>query len=165
MVKYRQKNSFQPVGDLIKRVAGDLMNHPNSKAQRLWRYWRLAVGDHVARYTEPVRLENGVLHVRVDNSVWMHNLSLLKPEIVQNLQKSYPEGAVKDLRLRQGSLRSKPVQEPKKAEPPLPPTIAEEKKKAAKIVDKVSDPDLKALLAKLYESHLVRKRIDPSYFE
>jgi hypothetical protein len=163
MSKPRRKSSFQPVGNLIKKVTGHLLDHPNSKAHRLWRDWRRAVGDHIAKHTEPIRLENGVLHVRVEHSVWMANLAFMKPTILETLQKSYPPGAIVDLRFREGSLRGKGKPAVKKVVPPLPPTLPGEKRQAQQLVADVDDQDLKTLLEKLYSSHLVRKRIDPAY--
>jgi hypothetical protein len=165
MAKIRKKSSFQSVAHLIKKVTGHMVEHPNSKAHLLWRDWRRAVGDHVAKHTEPVRLENGVLHVRVEHSVWMANLAFMKPQILQTMQKSYPEGKITDLRFREESLRSKPITEAKKPVPPLPPAIGSEQQKAEQIVAKVQDPDLRAVLGKLYESHLVRKRTDSDFSE
>jgi hypothetical protein len=163
MAKPRKKSSFQSVASLIKKVTGHLVEHPNSQAHLLWRDWRRAVGDHVAKHTEPVRLENGVLHVRVEHSVWMANLAFMKPQILQTMQKSYPKGKITDLRFREGSLKSKPTTAAKKAVPPLPPAIKSEQQQASQIVAKVQDPELKALLERLYESHLVRKRTDPNF--
>jgi hypothetical protein len=162
MVKYK-KPALRPIGHLIEKVTGHLLDHPNSKAQKLWRDWRRAVGDHIAKHSEPVRLENGVLHVRVEHSVWMSNLTFMKPQILKTLQKSYQAGAIIDLRFREGSLRSKGKQEPKKPVPPLPPTLPGEERQASKLVAGVDDGDLKAMLSKLYESHLVRQRTDPRY--
>ncbi|MBF0381483.1 MAG: DUF721 domain-containing protein [Magnetococcales bacterium] len=163
MVKPRKKSSFHSVAHLIKKVTGNLVDHPNSKAHRLIKDWRRAVGDHVARHTEPVRLENGVLHVRVEHSVWMANLTFMKPQILQTLKKNYPQEKISDIRFREESLRSKPTTNAKKTVPSLPPAMGSEKKQAEHIVAQVQDPDLKALLGSLYESHLVRKRIDPGF--
>ncbi|MBF0193304.1 MAG: DUF721 domain-containing protein [Magnetococcales bacterium] len=163
MAKPRKKGSFHSVAHLIKKVTGHMVEHPNSKAHLLWRDWRRAVGDHVAKHTEPVRLENGVLHVRVEHSVWMANLAFMKPQILQTLQKSYTKEKITDLRFREESLRSKPTAEVKKTAPTLPPAMGVEQQQAKQVVSQVQDPDLKALLGRLYESHLVRKRTDPDF--
>ncbi|MBF0444730.1 MAG: DUF721 domain-containing protein [Magnetococcales bacterium] len=165
MAKQRKQSGFHSVAHLIKKVTGHLVEHPNSKAHLLWRYWRRAVGDHIARHTEPIRLENGVLHVRVEHSVWMANLAFMKPQILMTLQKSYPQGKISDLRFREESLKSKPAAEAKKTVPSLPPAIKSEQQQAKLIVAKVQDPDLKVLLGRLYESHLVRKRTDPDFYK
>ncbi len=162
MVKKTGNHNLIPVGHLIKKVTGHMLDHPTSKAHKLWRDWRRAVGEHVAKHTEPIRLENGILHVRVEQSVWMSNLSFMKPQILQALQKHNPTATITDLRFREGSLRSKKKKPP--STPPLPPpALPDERKRAAKLVSGVEDSELKAQLARLYESHLVRQRTDPRY--
>ncbi|MBF0454632.1 MAG: DUF721 domain-containing protein [Magnetococcales bacterium] len=163
MAKPRKITGLQPISHLIKRVTGKMLDHPNSKAHRLWRDWRRAVGDLIAKHTEPIRLENGVLHVRVGNPAWMSNLTFMKPTILLALQKSYPDGVIVDLRFKGESLRHKVDTTPSKPPPTLPPSLPEERQKAQQLVEQVSDPDLKIMLGKLYESHLVRKRCDPAY--
>ncbi|MBF0124223.1 MAG: DUF721 domain-containing protein [Magnetococcales bacterium] len=152
---------MQPVGDIIRSVAGKLLEHPNSRAQGLLRYWRHIFGDQIANHTEPVRLTNGVLVIRVDLSTWMTQLTFLKPEILGKVQQLLPQGSVRDIRLQQGTLRGQgrsahyaPYQPNR-----LPPPSPEERIKAEQACAVVQDEELRQTLYRLLITHQVYQRL------
>ncbi len=70
--------------------------------------WERAVGSRIAMLTQPIRLERGVLTVRVSNTSWANELSLLSDDIRRQLQR---EGVrVDSLRFAVGKLDIKHVQ-------------------------------------------------------
>jgi hypothetical protein len=50
-------------------------------ADRLRRAWSALVGPDVARHARPQSIANGCLHVIVDNSPWLHELTLRAAEV------------------------------------------------------------------------------------
>ena len=70
------------------------------KQMEVYRRWAEVVGESVARNTQPVRFSKGVLSVTVSSAAWLHNLTMMKPQILANLAKEFGEGFVKDVRLR-----------------------------------------------------------------
>jgi predicted nucleic acid-binding Zn ribbon protein len=70
------------------------------KQMDIYRRWSEVVGEAVARNTHPVRFSKGVLTVSVSTAAWLHNLSMMKPQILQNLAREFGEGYVSDLRLK-----------------------------------------------------------------
>lgn len=50
------------------------------------RVWPEVVGEEVARRTRPDRLRNGRLQVIVGDTVWLHQLAMLKPQILARLE-------------------------------------------------------------------------------
>src|SRR3989442_10264118 len=48
---------------------------------RIRKAWSVLVGPDVARRTRPQSLANGCLHVVVDNSPWLHELTLRAAEL------------------------------------------------------------------------------------
>jgi hypothetical protein len=81
--------------------------------ETLRRQWGRLVGAEAARRSQPYALVNGCLHVRVDNSPWLAELTLLAPELTARLAAEFE--AVRSLRL---SLGAPPVEEPRSAPPP-----------------------------------------------
>lgn len=70
------------------------------KQMRVYRKWSEVVGESVARNTQPVKFSKGVLSVTVSSAAWLHNLTMMKPQILANLAREFGEGFVTDLRLR-----------------------------------------------------------------
>jgi predicted nucleic acid-binding Zn ribbon protein len=70
------------------------------KQMELYRRWNQVVGESVARNTQPVRFSKGILSVTVSSAAWLHNLTMMKPQILANLAREFGEGFVTDVRLR-----------------------------------------------------------------
>ncbi|MBF0212721.1 MAG: DUF721 domain-containing protein [Magnetococcales bacterium] len=147
-----------PMSDLIRSVAGRLLDHPSGKGSRLTREWRLVVGGVLAAHSEPVRLQNGVLTVRVDSPVWMSELSFLTPELLKKLQEKLPSGGVTGLRFRQESLRQVPVAVQKKS-PPRHPPLPEEESRADLLTAAITDPPLKRAVMRFLLADMICKRL------
>jgi len=80
-------------------------------AERLPEYrirtaWRALVGVDVARRTRPQSLTNGCLHVVVDNSPWLHELTLRSAELTERLHARFD--AVRSVRFTLGTLPAEP---------------------------------------------------------
>jgi len=69
---------------------------------RLQSRWAALVGPETARRTQPGRLEHGCLTVTVDNSPWLHELTLRQAELTARLAEHVPE--VRALRFVIGTL-------------------------------------------------------------
>ncbi len=50
--------------------------------------WASLVGPAVATRTHPLRLEDGWLHVAVENSAWLHELTLQEAELLARLRRA-----------------------------------------------------------------------------
>jgi predicted nucleic acid-binding Zn ribbon protein len=53
--------------------------------------WKKLVGSLLAERSHPVKLENSVLFVGVQNSAWMQELILLKPDILKKYKSQFGE--------------------------------------------------------------------------
>ncbi len=86
---------------------------------RLWQRWRDAVGATIAARSEPQRLDDGLLVVRVADHAWCQELQLLKPQILASLQGSGGLPPVRDLYFVVG-----PIAPAANVEPPRTATAA-----------------------------------------
>ncbi len=59
--------------------------------------WHEIVGESVAAVTTPEKLANGVLQVKVTNSVWKYELTMRKAEILAKIVKAHGPYEVKDI--------------------------------------------------------------------
>lgn len=60
--------------------------------------WSEVVGDQIARVTEAVKIDKGVLVVRVKNGPWRNELTLLKDDVIEKVNASLGENVVKEIR-------------------------------------------------------------------
>lgn len=123
---------------------------------RIMGQWESAVGGVIARHAQPSAIRGKKLTVQVDSPVWMQQLSLLKPDLIEKMNRGLGEDAVKDITLRLGEVASqkKPAS---KAAPPVP---LSEKERALVdgYVKDIDDPEIKTALAKLIERDLMNKK-------
>jgi len=73
---------------------------------RIRKGWSALVGPDVARRTRPQSLTNGCLHVLVDNSPWLHELTLRAAELTARLHARFD--TVRSLRFTLGTLEAEP---------------------------------------------------------
>jgi len=60
--------------------------------------WPEIVGEQIARVTEPVRIDRGVLIVRVKNGPWRNELVMRKREILDKTNESLKDARIHDIR-------------------------------------------------------------------
>jgi hypothetical protein len=106
------------------RVVGDLLVGALPQiSERLTEFhlrqsWSSLVGRDVARRSRPDTMTAGTLRVVVDNSPWLHELTLREAEVTAKVRARFPE--VKALRLALGTVAT---ERPADAEP-MPKPVA-----------------------------------------
>ena len=88
------------------------------KAASLQDLWPEVVGPEVAQRTRPGALSRGRLTVLVTDSVWLQQLTMLKPRLIEALNRRLEEPLVQDLFFRVETLPRAPIL--LAAPPPLP---------------------------------------------
>jgi hypothetical protein len=101
------------VGELLVTAVPQLEDR--LLVQRLRRTWASLVGAEMARRAQPQALVNGCLQIVVDNSPWLHELTLRAPDLAARLGAEYP--AVRSVRF---SLGASSTEEPTPAARPAP---------------------------------------------
>jgi hypothetical protein len=128
------------VGELLVSAVPQLEDR--LLVQRLRRAWVDLVGPDVARRTQPQALVNGCLHVVVDNSPWLHEMTLRAPDLTARLGARFP--AVRSVRF---ALGAPPAEEPPPAARPAPrpsPLSDEDRRAIDAAAAAISDPDVAA---------------------
>ncbi len=157
----RKQERLLPLREAMAVVTERLLDHPVGRAQQLWRGWTEVVGPLLSRHTEPVRLSDGTLTIRVDSPAWKSELEFIKPELLERLAPLLPAGELKRIQLKQGSLRLAPGNAAVPVPVPLfqpPPPRPEEIARITQAVAEVADPDLRDLLYRLGIKLAVRNR-------
>ena len=75
----------EPISSIIRRIlSGRGLMGGIEEAEVVGR-WAEIVGESLANQTEAVAIEHKILFVRVDDSAWRNELSLMKEDIVEKI--------------------------------------------------------------------------------
>ncbi len=88
---------MKELGQIIEQVL---------RKRKMWRQykqcliideWDQLVGKEIAAVTSACSLQRQVLRVMVSNSTWVYHLTLLKPQLIEKLNKHAGEKMIKDI--------------------------------------------------------------------
>ncbi|MGD8255549.1 MAG: DUF721 domain-containing protein [Syntrophobacterales bacterium] len=145
----QKKRRPEHIGSILKQLFRDQKWENNIEASLPLLRWQEIVGSQLARQTQPEFLKDGVLQIRVENSVWLNHLRFLGEELRQKLNEELPSLEIKELRFRQGTLdkvqsdlastESHAASALERDEGPRQPLSPEQRR----LLETVSDPELK----------------------
>jgi len=126
---------------------------------RIHGQWERTVGPGIAAHAQPLSLRGRKLTLSVDSPAWMQQLSLMKPEIIEKLNRNLGAGLVSDITLRIGELapRGRPVEK----QPDRPELDQEERAKIDQYVAGIHDEEIREALRRVIEKDFrTKKRTD-----
>ena len=98
MSKKSSKN-FKPLTEAIKDI---FFIHGLEERQLLAAYWEKKFSQ-AAKHARLDKLINGRLEIKVDSSAWLQQVSLLKPEIKEELNKKIKKNLIKEIIVKAGA--------------------------------------------------------------
>jgi predicted nucleic acid-binding Zn ribbon protein len=144
-----KKRRPEHIGSILKQLFQDQKWEKDIEASLPLLRWQEIVGSQFARQTQPEFFKDGVLQIRVENSVWLNHLRFLGEELRQKLNKELPSLEIKELRFRQGTLDkvqsgppstgSHAASDPKEDAGPRQSLSQEQQR----LLDTISDPELR----------------------
>ena len=91
-----------PISGIVESVIGSLGLRNSYQGWLVVQRWPDIVGEHIARRSEAIRYDDGILYVAVSNSVWRQELAMQTEHILREIR-SLPYGrVVRQLRLVHG---------------------------------------------------------------
>lgn len=145
-----------PVGSLLTTVLPGLGER--LLEARISREWREVMGPEIAGRSEPRALANGDLHVIVDNSAWLQELTLREPDLRLRLASRYGANAIRSLRFSLGSV-SGLREPPTHTRPPEAGQLTEgEEEWVEEATAQLTDPALAALVRRVLVKDALAKR-------
>ncbi|HMK22408.1 MAG TPA: DciA family protein [Terriglobales bacterium] len=103
MVKVGPLDSF---GTILSGLAKRLGLESRLHELRLQHHWRELIGEPIASHTWPEQIRFKKLYLTVPNSVWLQQLTFLKPTLLAKLNAADGADLVTDIVLRVGELPS-----------------------------------------------------------
>lgn len=143
------------VGDLLAAAVPGLRERMVEWAVR--GDWADIAGTEVARHSRPVALRQGVLHVTVDNSPWLCELTLRTDDLLGRVRSRCGD-AVASLRFSLGERLPAPPAVTRQRAPRPVALSAEDGRSVDAITASVSDPALAASLRRLVTKDLIARR-------
>lgn len=147
----------------IRSLLGDILDKPGIGEQitrhQAWLVWDQVVGKQVANHARPLRLRKGVLEVQVDHPVWMQQLQMLKPLILEKITARVPRAGITDIYLRKSSQEFTPKPKPQPQSPAAQPWQQVELTEADqarinKQLASITDPELRRELFALFSRQM-----------
>jgi hypothetical protein len=133
------------VGELLVSAVPQLEDR--LQVERLRRSWGALVGPDAARRSRPQALVNGCLHVVVDNSPWLSELTLLAPDLTARLAARYP--AIRSLRFSLGGAAAEERPPAARPAPPAPRLDEDDRRAIDAAAAAIPDPALAATARRL----------------
>ena len=99
-----KKTAPKKIGDVISDLMAQRGYAQVASKAELQKWWADSAGA-LQKFTRAAELKRGVLHVIVSNSVVMQELGFRKQELIDSLNNTKPDQAIKDIRYRVGTIR------------------------------------------------------------
>ena len=61
--------------------------------------WAELTGPDIARFSRALRVQRGILYLKVESSAWSQELHFLKPQIIERVNERFGEGLISDIRI------------------------------------------------------------------
>jgi predicted nucleic acid-binding Zn ribbon protein len=152
----------EKVGSLLKQVLGNQGLTDQLSRYQAWLVWDQLVGEQIARRARPLRLRQSVLEVQVDHPVWMQQLQMLKPKILEKINQQIPNAGITDIYLRKSNAPSKVSKhQPQEVEQPLKWKTIElsttEKQQIEAEISDLNNPELRDEMRRIFT---LQKQLD-----
>ena len=151
----RGVGSVDSLSSILEGVARRLGLESKLLENRLRRDWVSIVGEPMASNTWPDQIRYKKLYLLVRNSIWLHQLTFLKPTLIQKLNEAAGGELVTEIVLRVGEIPLRKSASP--TTPPLDDDIMASGSALAEVsshVSTIQDPDLRRLFTSVISRSL-----------
>ena len=142
------------LGDILSKVMGEHGLGRGGVMAKLLSVWDKTVGAGIAKHALPESIKGGILTVTVDSPVWMHQLSMMAPGLIEKINTVMGDGTVADIKFRSGKF-VRPDASPIKKEKFIPKKrklSPGERRDIEESLTNISDKDLREKARRLLES-------------
>ena len=151
----RGVGSIDSLSSILEGVARRLGLESTLLENRLRRDWVSIVGEPIASNTWPDQIRYKKLYLLVHNSVWLHQLTFLKPTLIQKLNGAAGGELITEIVLRVGEIPLRTSASPTTL--PLHDNVIVSEIALAEVsshVSAIQDPDLRLLFTSVISRNL-----------
>ncbi len=148
--------------DRMSRIIGSLMKARGLQSRmseyRIFGHWEKTVGSVIAGHAQPVSVRGSKLFLAVDSPAWMQQLSLLKPEIIEKVNRGLGKEAIKEISLNLGEIT--PLRAPAEKESAQSPVTLspEDRSSIESTVAGIKDVEVRQALRRVMEKDFSSKK-------
>jgi hypothetical protein len=124
---------------------------------RIFGQWEKAVGKVIARHAQPCSLRGKKMTLVVDSPAWMQQLSLLKPEIVEKVNRRLGHNAIRDIMLKLGEV-APGAGEASEDLPVRADLDRDEREKIKNALQGLHDPEIREAVRRVMEKDFLRRK-------
>jgi hypothetical protein len=124
---------------------------------RVFGQWEKAVGKVIARHAQPCAMRGKKMTLVVDSPAWMQQLSLLKPEIVEKVNRRLGHNTIRDIMLKLGELAPRAGEAPEDL-PVLADLDRDELEKIEFALQDLHDPEIREAVRRVMEKDFLRRK-------
>lgn len=88
---------METLGHILNKCLSDLGIQKSVKRYRALQIWHDVVGERISKVTEPVRMSDAKLFVKVQNDAWRNEIVFYKKEIIGNINKALGSAVIEDI--------------------------------------------------------------------
>ena len=151
----KKEDRPQDLKSLLRSIVTTIDGAPLQEQLRIREMWEAVVGPHIAKKASPEGIRNGILFVSVESSVWMQELTFMKQQILERINKVCESSKVQDIRFKLGKT---PQGMDNSNEGILPELNEEEQAMIEKQTGAIEDQDVRASLQSLLSVDLKNKK-------
>lgn len=93
------KHKMETIGQIIKRVMARQGMEKGLKEGEVLAEWGDIVGKAIAKHSEAIALESGILFIKVNDSTWRNELALMSEQLKEKINSKFNEKRVDRIHL------------------------------------------------------------------
>lgn len=93
-----KKRSVQHIRETVAALFQSLGMRDRYEENLAIAFWDRVVGEQISAHTRPLKVEEGILVVKVDDNTWRSELPFLAPEIIEKLNENVGKPAIKAIK-------------------------------------------------------------------
>lgn len=90
----------RPLGDTLDALTAELGWQAPLAQHELLASWPEIAGPEIAKHSEPIGIEGGLLTVRCESTAWATQLRLMRTELVTRVVERFPDSGVESMRFQ-----------------------------------------------------------------
>lgn len=138
-----KRRAPEQIGGALLSIIDRLDPEGHFDIVRLVKLWPQVAGEAIARRTEVAALKFHVAVIRVSGAMWIQELSLMKPQILERLRAALANDSVRDIRFVKGALSRREL--------PRLRSVPRHTRRAVEVPE-LKDPELKRAFESLIEA-------------